>query len=170
MASGLKITGVKRFEESLSELNKKMRMAGYRITLEGAQVITKNSRRQFTTVAISTKTGEERVIAPGSKLQKGEKLSRYGRHVEGSQPHIRSGYLARSISFDGPREVGYGRWETKTGPKAAYGRRIELGFTGRDSLGRNYDQPPFPYMRPGFEDSKPEIEAIAQREWAKAVA
>ena len=42
MASGLKITGVKRFEESLSELNKKMRMAGYRITLEGAQVITKN--------------------------------------------------------------------------------------------------------------------------------
>jgi hypothetical protein len=36
----------------------------------------------------------------------------------------------------------------------AYARRIELGFVGVDSLGRNYHQAPQPYMRPAFEEQK----------------
>jgi HK97 gp10 family phage protein len=36
----------------------------------------------------------------------------------------------------------------------AYARRIELGFVGTDSLGRNYHQAPQPYMRPAFEEQK----------------
>ena len=31
-----------------------------------------------------------------------------------------------------------------------YARRIELGFTGYDSLGRYYDQAPRPYLLPAF--------------------
>jgi HK97 gp10 family phage protein len=36
----------------------------------------------------------------------------------------------------------------------AYARRIELGFVGVDSLGRNYHQAPQPFMRPAFEEQK----------------
>lgn len=30
--------------------------------------------------------------------------------------------------------------------------RLELGFVGTDSLGRHYDQPPYPAWRPAFDD------------------
>ena len=169
MAAKIEITGVKKAEAAISEMMDKMRFAGYRITLEGAQVIIKNSRKQFTTVGIDA-AGNERVLTKGTRLRKGEKISRRGRHVEGDRPHIRSGYLARSITFEGPREISRGRWETTIGPKAAYGRRIELGFRGKDSLGRTYDQGPFPYMEPGLEESRRDIEAIAKREWERAMA
>jgi hypothetical protein len=32
--------------------------------------------------------------------------------------------------------------------------RLEYGFSGRDSLGRNYNQPPFPHFRPAFEKTQ----------------
>ena len=35
-----------------------------------------------------------------------------------------------------------------------YARRIEFGFVGADSLGRVYNQPAQPYMRPAFETTK----------------
>jgi hypothetical protein len=31
-------------------------------------------------------------------------------------------------------------------------RRLELGFVGVDSLGRHYDQPPFPHFGPALDD------------------
>lgn len=37
-----------------------------------------------------------------------------------------------------------------------YARRVEFGFVGRDSLGRQYDQPAQPYMRPAFDTRKDE--------------
>lgn len=37
------------------------------------------------------------------------------------------------------------------GSAVVYARRIELGFTGTDSLGRFYNQPPFPYLRPALD-------------------
>ena len=37
------------------------------------------------------------------------------------------------------------------GPGAPYARRIELGFSGQDSLGRRYNQPARPYLRPAFD-------------------
>jgi hypothetical protein len=33
-------------------------------------------------------------------------------------------------------------------PAAAYARRLELGFFGRDSLGRNYNEEARPFLRP----------------------
>jgi len=40
-----------------------------------------------------------------------------------------------------------------------------LGFTGTDSAGRNYDQPPYAYMRPALEKSMPKLEEINKRAW-----
>jgi hypothetical protein len=43
--------------------------------------------------------------------------------------------------------------------------RLELGFVGTDSLGRHYDQPPYPAWRPAYDDLTPkyrlEVEAVA---------
>lgn len=36
----------------------------------------------------------------------------------------------------------------KIGTTVVYARRVELGFTGQDSLGRNYNQKAKPYLRP----------------------
>lgn len=37
------------------------------------------------------------------------------------------------------------------GSNAAQARRLELGFTGRDILGRYYDQPPYPYLSTSYD-------------------
>lgn len=51
-------------------------------------------------------------------------------------------------------------------PHVPYGARIEYGFIGADSLGRNYHQPAEPYMRPAFESEKANA-LEAMREVAK---
>ena len=132
------ISGVKAFNESIKVMNQKMRMAGRQIVVEGGQIIAKNSREMFT--------------EPGN--------GRKGRHVGpvGGPPNVRTGYLARSIQSSRPEEIGTGRWTTSTGPKAIYGRRIELGFPRG-----NYA---YPYLQPGFEKSMPEIRKISERVWA----
>lgn len=38
------------------------------------------------------------------------------------------------------------------GTDVVYARRIEYGFSGPDSLGRVYHQPPQPYMRPAVDE------------------
>ena len=38
-------------------------------------------------------------------------------------------------------------------------RRLEYGFTGTDSLGRHYNQPPYPHAGPAFDETIPSIEA-----------
>lgn len=37
---------------------------------------------------------------------------------------------------------------------APYARRIEIGFHGTDSLGRNYHQAGQPYLRPAYEEGR----------------
>lgn len=48
------------------------------------------------------------------------------------------------------------------GPSAVYGRRVEFGFRGADRLGRVYNQPAHPYLRPAVEESRAEIAAAVQ--------
>lgn len=36
------------------------------------------------------------------------------------------------------------------GTDAPQGRRLEFGFNGTDSLGRTYNQPPFPHVQPAL--------------------
>jgi hypothetical protein len=37
------------------------------------------------------------------------------------------------------------------------GRRLEYGFVGADSLGRHYDQPPYPHVNPAADEIQPEF-------------
>lgn len=47
-----------------------------------------------------------------------------------------------------------GRWGVRG---VVYARRIELGFQGKDSRGRVFDQPGFPYLRPAAEEEYPKL-------------
>lgn len=38
------------------------------------------------------------------------------------------------------------------GTNKAQARRLEYGFSGTDSLGRNYNQPPYPHVRPSTDE------------------
>jgi hypothetical protein len=68
-------------------------------------------------------------------------------------------------------------WQTSTrrlpygaictlGTNAPQGRRLEFGFVGADSLGRNYNQPPFPHVQPAL----PVIEATLMASMRLALA
>jgi hypothetical protein len=52
------------------------------------------------------------------------------------------------------------------GTNVEYARRIEYGFQGADSLGRNYSQAAQPYLRPAVDEDG----RTAQREAVEALA
>jgi hypothetical protein len=63
------------------------------------------------------------------------------------------------------RRLPYGAICT-LGTDLPYGRRLEFGFTGTDSLGRSYNQPPFPHVQPAL----PFIEETLMAQMRLAVA
>lgn len=52
------------------------------------------------------------------------------------------------------------------GTDLPYGRRLEFGFTGTDSLGRSYNQPPFPHVQPAL----PYIEGVLVAQMRLAIS
>ena len=50
-----------------------------------------------------------------------------------------------------------------------YARRIEFGFIGQDSLGRNYHQAAQPFMRPAFDNKRAEAEQLIREEVTSAL-
>lgn len=85
---------------------------------------------------------------------------------------LRTRVMAKASGRPGPRAVTgdyrrswvhefHGGPQTSTsivGTSAPQGRRLEFGFHGADSLGRVYNQPPFPHARPAFDQTAPEFE------------
>jgi len=59
----------------------------------------------------------------------------------------------RVVSPVVPASAADGDWH---GFEPPYARRIEFGFIGQDSMGRNYHQPAQPYMRPAFDTKQAE--------------
>lgn len=75
-------------------------------------------------------------------------------------PNIITGGYVRAITYE---LVSIGK---NTGfvvgvnsPEDERAMRLELGFVGEDSLGRHYNQPPFPHFRPAADTLEPQIEA-----------
>lgn len=44
--------------------------------------------------------------------------------------------------------------KVEMGTNIVYGPRLEFGFVGKDSLGRVYNQPAYPYLRPAFDEKQ----------------
>lgn len=81
---------------------------------------------------------------------------------------VKTGTLRRSVGVD---EVagGAGVFRSTTGPRTKYGRRLELGFHGADSLGRIYDQSGKPYVAPAIDASVSPIGSLLQEVMSKAI-
>lgn len=165
MATTVVLDGLHLFKDTLTDIQKKADAYMLKAVREMAQVVIEDARKEFTTVALDTQGGE-RLLGKGEKLLKGEKLSRKGAHQGGDRPNIRTGYLARSIRADFSI-IGIGRAQAEIGPRAAYGRRIELGYPGGEGRGQAKTRA-FPFLRPGLEKAMPEITEIYERNMAAA--
>jgi hypothetical protein len=85
---------------------------------------------------------------------------------------LRTRVMAKASGRPGPNAVtgdyrrqwqnqftgGGGSFKSTTGTAAVQARRLEYGFNGMDSLGRVYNQPPYPHARPAFDEVAPMFE------------
>ena len=69
---------------------------------------------------------------------------------------VLTGALKRSITH----EPEVPKREVRVGSNLEYARRVELGFTGKDKLGRYYNQAAKPYLRPALEQNMPAIRKL----------
>lgn len=84
-------------------------------------------------------------------------------------PGVVTGFLRNSIQVRTDATYGAGGWSTTVHPSGPYYRRLELGFTGTDSIGRRYNQPPYPFMRPALDTVRGKANGIAKRGFGKAL-
>ena len=133
------------------------------------------------TVAAMSEAGM--IVVRATRLQfDGQHPPGAPRTHEGNRPQNATENLSNSIAMQQPPVmVGPGVWRAEVAPSMIYGRRVELGFLGLDSLNRNYtphELPdgsmsvggrPYPFMAPGLEKSKEAIGATFRGRWAIAL-
>jgi len=71
----------------------------------------------------------------------------------------RTGTLRRSIHLESTEDL----LTVKVGTNVPYAARLEYGFTGKDSLGRHYNQPARPYLRPAIENNRQRVREEVRR-------
>ena len=76
-------------------------------------------------------------------------------------PNAPTGDYRRSwthtVTQEGPTTV------STNGTNKPQARRLEFGFTGTDSLGRTYDQPPYPHVGPAYDEVAPKFVQAAEK-------
>lgn len=84
-------------------------------------------------------------------------------------PNRISGNLQESLRVQQVSAMGFAVYPD--GGNAPYARRIELGFVGADSLGRYFNQPPYPYFFPGIREMAGDVVRVHMAEvWGRAIA
>lgn len=114
-------------------------------------------------------------IQVGAELEARAKANFEGAHRRGqprvpnadNKPNIVTGTLRRSIRATTTGRIAAG-YTISVGPSTVYGRRVELGFKGTDSMGRNYNQPAYPYFGPAVREVRLRATEIATLNWAAA--
>lgn len=77
-------------------------------------------------------------------------------------PRRQTGDYRRNIAAQ-TRQIAPGVWQAEVGTNSPQGRRLERGFVGTDSLGRPYNQQPFPHFGPALDETEPEYFAAMAR-------
>lgn len=130
-------------------------------------------RAALTQVGVETAAAARATVVEGtSMVVAAAKRNFEGAHKKGEphtglHPNVVTGNLRRSIISTPPVRVGAGEYLATAGPTQIYGRRVELGFRGEDSLGRRYDQPGYPYFGPAVDEVEPRLDVVGARNWAK---
>ncbi|MCS3923827.1 HK97-gp10 family putative phage morphogenesis protein [Methanosalsum natronophilum] len=79
-------------------------------------------------------------------------------------PSRRTGTLMNSIKILSAKK-DRSQIAVDVGSDVEYARRVEYGFVGVDSKGRNYNQPPKPFLRPAIDEN----ERIIKRKITKKI-
>ena len=100
-------------------------------------------------VLASTKAAKKAALTRGCQIVQADAVYRVP---------VLSGNLQGSINYKVDEDEG------RTGPDAAidgtnvkYALRIEYGYNDTDKLGRKYNQPAHPYMRPALDNNRAKI-------------
>lgn len=141
------------------------------------RIDTKAFVRQVDMILEALDTATIKIVTDSANLVAAKAKSEFaGQHPRGTpktvldRPQSISGNLKNSIHLVGtPTNIRAGVWSAKVAPTMIYGRRIELGFRGTDSLGRNYNQRAYPYMEPALRKANDLVQAIAEGAWAEAL-
>ena len=147
------VEGVSELSARFKALTVKADAAARNIVLKGAVVIAGESKKDFRPRPSGSQTTSRRT---GRVYYKG--APNYP--AQPPMPTNRSGNLRRSIRMLKVRPMGFGRWESTTGPTVSYGGYVEYG-TSRAR--------PFPFMKPALERSSAALAAIYEREWAESL-
>lgn len=94
--------------------------------------------------------------------QYGQLLTTFTKAAASGRPGPRrvTGDYLRTITTVMSGNASYS--QSTTGTNAPQARRLELGFVGVDSLGRHYNQPPYPHFLPALERvEQPFVNAMA---------
>ena len=84
---------------------------------------------------------------------------------EGGRTPYKTGTYRRSFHMETVEKTPE-RCTVQVGTDSPYGKRLEYGFVGADKLGRVYNQPPRPHVRPALDENK----GAAVQEFRAAVA
>lgn len=104
-------------------------------------VVVTRIHGQLLLAAVKRRASLPRTGPPGPRIQTGV--------------YVRSMNVQNSLSGGGPTATA--------GTNAPQGRRLELGLSDTDSLGRSYNQPPMPHWGPALDEIAPlYVAAIAK--------
>lgn len=107
--------------------------------------------------------GEEVLVGlhEATKLWTAELQAEVQRNASGRPgPNAPTGDYRRSINRRTER-VSTAHFRGRVGTDKPQARRLEFGFQGTDSLGRSYDQPPYPHFGPAADAVGPKyVEAV----------
>ena len=163
MPGEVKIEGADEFMRSVDALIAAIDVATQKAVRNGISLISRNAKRGF---AGQHPLGTPRPIP------------------DDPRPYAVSEDLKRSIKRypTRPEQIGRGVWRQGVGPTMVYGRRIELGFHGRNPprristrtrrlprWSRTYDQPGYPYLGPAVKKALPELPDLFIAEWNSVI-
>ncbi len=117
------------------------------INWKGPAVISKMQRAQIT--AVNTTMAAAVFAAKENHGPGAHSAGRFETQTASLERSVRIVEAAKRI-----RGGAKGTWGSTD---TIYARRIELGFVGKDKLGRIFDQPAFPFLVPAAQDQYPKL-------------
>ena len=119
-----------------------------------AEVRGKTLKRAATAGALVIETAAK--ISMSAASHSGIQYGGHRASAAGETPAVDTGVLVNSISTwvdsQNAEQITMG-----IGSGVVYAARLEFGFMETDSLGRNYNQQPRPYMRPAVDNNEDRI-------------
>lgn len=139
----LRVVGIDEINKNILQLAIGAPLAVRNGILRAAYMIQRQAVLNLTTNGYS----------PATKVKTGRLKSSISTNWTGS-PNERGKVGAKAKASDGvgqPQKKGRkDTFSATVGTNVVYGRRVELGFVGRDSLGRRYNQAAKPYLYPAY--------------------